>query len=249
MTLPTTPREAVARLIDPEAFREPISDGHEIMLGERTAKAVAKADQILALLNPQEGADAERIKEVLAEGDGIWRTCSGCYETEDGQNVHDYPRSKVFGDILGGGCGECGGLGVVWDTTDYGDMADSMARDLAAPPAVPDPADWPVAKDGPHKITDERCWLARKLVDSKLSDKEAFSCVRHHPDVSGSAIADPHAELVGAAVKYRDINRNGSGVGWAARRSKAVLELISAADRLIETNTVSAVNIDTPPNK
>jgi hypothetical protein len=78
---------------------------------------------------------AARIAEVLAEGDGVWLSCSGCLELEDGQNVHGYPFSKAFGCELGGGCGECGGLGARWDTTDY----DAMARDIMAasePPTV-----------------------------------------------------------------------------------------------------------------
>lgn len=66
------------------------------------------------------------IIERLAEGDGIWRSCSGCHETEDGQNVHGYPHSDVFGCTLGSGCSECGGIGAVWDTTDYGAMAEEL---------------------------------------------------------------------------------------------------------------------------
>lgn len=72
------------------------------------------------------------VKERIAEGDGFWRSCSGCYETEDGQNVHGYPHSDVFGCELGGGCGECGGIGAVWDTTDYA----AMGEELANSPAV-----------------------------------------------------------------------------------------------------------------
>lgn len=68
------------------------------------------------------------IKERVAEGDGFWRSCSGCYETEDGQNVHEYPQSDVFDCVLGGGCSECGGIGAVWDSTDY----DAMASELVA---------------------------------------------------------------------------------------------------------------------
>lgn len=67
------------------------------------------------------------VKERIAEGDGFWRSCSGCCETEDGQNVHGYPHSEVFDCTLGGGCSECGGIGAVWDTTDYGAMADDLA--------------------------------------------------------------------------------------------------------------------------
>ena len=77
------------------------------------------------------------VKEQLAEGDGMWRSCSGCLELEDGQNVHGYPHSDVFGCELGGGCSECGGIGAVWDTTDYAAMGEEDSRECAAPAYVP----------------------------------------------------------------------------------------------------------------
>jgi hypothetical protein len=75
---------------------------------------------------------AQGVKERIAEGDGFWKSCSGCYETEDGQNVHGYPYSPVFGCDLGNGCSECGGIGAVWDSTDYGQMADEMHAEMIA---------------------------------------------------------------------------------------------------------------------
>lgn len=70
----------------------------------------------------------ERVKEVVAECDvGFWRTCSGCYETVDGQAVGHYPYSEIFGCTLGGGCSECGGIGAIWDTTDYEDMGRALS--------------------------------------------------------------------------------------------------------------------------
>lgn len=68
------------------------------------------------------------VRERLAEGDGVWITCTGCHESEDGHDVGYYPHSEVFGCKLGGGCGECGGIGAIWDTTDYGAMADDMIK-------------------------------------------------------------------------------------------------------------------------
>lgn len=67
-----------------------------------------------------------RIAELVAEGDGFWRSCSGCYETEDGHPVGTYPFSQELGCPLGGGCRECGGIGATWDSTDYADMAEWM---------------------------------------------------------------------------------------------------------------------------
>jgi len=74
----------------------------------------------------------DNVKERIAEGDGFWRTCSGCHETENGYDVGRYPFSDVFDCTLGGGCSECGGIGAVWDTTDYGAMADELAAEMNA---------------------------------------------------------------------------------------------------------------------
>lgn len=78
------------------------------------------------------------IKHQLDERAGCWRTCSGCYETCEGYPVGKYPHSDIFQCTLGAGCGECGGIGAVWDNTDYSEMADWI---LSRPsPAVPEEA-------------------------------------------------------------------------------------------------------------
>lgn len=74
-------------------------------------------------------AIAANVREQVNDGDGFWKPCSGCYEMEDGQNVHGYPHSKVFGCVLGSGCGECGGIGAIWDTTDYAAMGEELSRE------------------------------------------------------------------------------------------------------------------------
>ena len=73
------------------------------------------------------------VKEQVEEGSGFWRSCSGCYDTEDGRPTGHYPHSKTFECALGSGCGECGGLGAVWDNTDYADMADWMQKRESEP--------------------------------------------------------------------------------------------------------------------
>lgn len=45
---------------------------------------------------------------------------------------------------------------------------------------------WPIATDGPHAISDHRLWLARQLMDSKLSEAEAYDIVRHSPALSNA---------------------------------------------------------------
>lgn len=73
------------------------------------------------------------VKERLAEDDGRWLTCTGCHESEDGYDIGFYPHSEVFGCKLGGGCGECGGLGAIWDTTDYAAMGEELAAEIFPP--------------------------------------------------------------------------------------------------------------------
>lgn len=66
----------------------------------------------------------QRVAEVVEEGDGFWQACSGCQEGADGYvPTTDYPYSHVFRCQPGGGCSECGGIGVIWDDTDYEDYA------------------------------------------------------------------------------------------------------------------------------
>lgn len=60
-----------------------------------------------------------RVRELIKEGDGYWRSCSGCHETEDGHPVGHYDHSPALGCDLGGGCSECGGIGATWDSVDY----------------------------------------------------------------------------------------------------------------------------------
>lgn len=78
--------------------------------------------------------ELQGIKETMAEGDGFWRTCSGCHESNEGHSTG--PFSRVFNCTLGGGCSECGGIGAIWDTTDYEAMAAAMmGADAEAPRA------------------------------------------------------------------------------------------------------------------
>lgn len=54
-------------------------------------------------------------KDIEAfKGDGEWRSCTGCHDTEDGHPTARYLHSKVLGCEVGSGCHECGGLGVAW---------------------------------------------------------------------------------------------------------------------------------------
>jgi len=70
---------------------------------------------------------AETVKEVGLNGDnGCWVSCTGCHESCEGAPTG--PFVSAFGCHLGCGCRECGGIGALWDTADYADMAEWMQR-------------------------------------------------------------------------------------------------------------------------
>lgn len=57
-----------------------------------------------------------------------------------------------------------------------------------------EPVAWPISVDGPNKITDQRAWLARQLLDSKLTDGEAFGIVAYHPDIRSASTSPPNPQ-------------------------------------------------------
>ncbi|WP_176060303.1 hypothetical protein [Paraburkholderia sp. BCC1876] len=79
------------------------------------------------------------VAEVINSGSGQWRTCAGCHESADGHPVGDYVYSERFQCDLGSGCGDCGGIGAVWDNTDYAAMGDqnSNGSKRVDPVAIP----------------------------------------------------------------------------------------------------------------
>lgn len=70
---------------------------------------------------------AEQVAEAMEDDGGAWRSCTGCHETNEGYSTGHFPYSAALKCELGSGCRECGGIGAVWDNTDYADMADFMA--------------------------------------------------------------------------------------------------------------------------
>jgi len=93
--------------------------------------------------NDERALWVSRVMEIReeCEGAGVWNPCSGCQESVDGYvSQTDYPYSAAFGCQPGGGCSECGGLGVKWDTTDYDEMARSIMSDMVEEEAVLDAA-------------------------------------------------------------------------------------------------------------
>lgn len=110
--------------------------------GIEAAKAAAQSDYeacILAALEPvtQPAPDLwpekHDVAEIIKEGRGFWKPCNGCHESNEG--YHTGPHHPVLQCAVGLGCHECGGIGAVWDTTDYADMGEFIAalEPVAAP--------------------------------------------------------------------------------------------------------------------
>ncbi|SPR97391.1 hypothetical protein [Cupriavidus taiwanensis] len=76
------------------------------------------------------------VMEEVERGKGFWTPCTGCYDTEDGRPTQRYSHSEIFCCELGSGCSECGGIGAVWDDTDYEAMARLMVGQEATPPTT-----------------------------------------------------------------------------------------------------------------
>jgi len=70
----------------------------------------------------------EDLAETMEES-GFWQSCSGCHETNEGASTGWYPVHPFFKCEQGSGCGECGGIGVIWDDTDYEDMVNWMREE------------------------------------------------------------------------------------------------------------------------
>lgn len=71
---------------------------------------------------------------------------------------------------------------------------------LAHPPAQQDrEGAGDITTDGPHEINDHRRWLARQLLDSKLSEDEAYGIVAYSPAIT-DALQQPEPAPVGEVV-------------------------------------------------
>jgi len=98
-----------------------------IMARTPNAEAVTEGMAEAALIK-------KSVKDVIQEDGGFWNSCSGCHETVGGYS--SVPVSTIFKCQLGIGCHECGGIGAVWDNTDY----EAIYKDITSEPSSPPPA-------------------------------------------------------------------------------------------------------------
>ena len=170
MTKPhTTLSEAVRALpsIAPEAY-----DKWEAASYHAAYKAgLAAAADLVEQHEAQEPVELVGVQEQMKEGAGFWHSCSGCHETEDGHPVGSYPYSDVFKCALGNGCSECGGIGAVWDNTDYDAMAVGLESDSAQPTLAATQAG-----DAKKPMTKEQRQEAAKHTDWCMHCGQGWDC-------------------------------------------------------------------------
>lgn len=127
-------------------------------------------------------SERARVAEVVSQGDGWWKSCSGCHETVDGAETGYYPHSATFNCHVGGGCGDCGGIGVVWESAAgldawCAEQAAEMSRE--------------------QKLSDEATALRERaaamegaLKAANLTLARAFDRIHSLPRSSDTALAD-----------------------------------------------------------
>lgn len=113
----------------------------------------------------------KRVEEATEDG-GFWKSCSGCHDTNEGVPMGPY--SAALKCFLGVGCHECGGLGAIWDNTDYSDAGSML--DYTPDVAATDPhrpAEMEALKAGAVRIDREAA--ARAIHDGPLCADEMFN--------------------------------------------------------------------------
>ncbi|MGE8519727.1 MAG: hypothetical protein ACN6OK_05740 [Alcaligenes faecalis] len=141
--------------------------------------ALRKEIDSLRAQPPVSGADGlpielRGISEAIGNGDGVWRSCSGCHELNEGMATG--PFSKTFKCHLGVGCAECGGIGAIWDTTDYDAMADLMAIEYQQRTENTEPA----GQDQGDSWSGWACQYPGKL--PRLYGAKDIAVANHHPE-------------------------------------------------------------------
>ncbi|OAS92982.1 hypothetical protein A6I77_24505 [Achromobacter xylosoxidans] len=162
------------------------------------------------------------VPETIKEGDGFWRSCTGCHELNEGRDTGPY--SAVLGCHLGQGCGECGGIGAIWDSTDYQTVADDMARDMGQSVSVAPLASAPeVAEAQPvaYLTRDEEgspCMLFFDVVEAR-----GYCAIGEEPEPLFLHAA-PQACALNAEYTRGRVDGFDAGHGAALEKAAAALE-------------------------
>ena len=100
-----------------------------------------------------------------------------------------------------------------------------------ASPSVPDGEGLPpISLDGPNLPNEWRVWMARQLLDSRLTDKEAYGCVVWQPEISDiwKAAHPPQGEAEMRSRAIQILRR-----AWNAGHDKQTFGVETAADAII----------------
>lgn len=150
--------------------------------------------------------ELQGVPEALSNGDGFWRSCSGCHESNEGHATGPY--SKTLQCHLGVGCRECGGIGAIWDDTDYDAMADYMARDMSTPqPAAPVTIPETVASD--HSVRGTGAYISKSDLLYILCELRDASLYRAAQMVADALTAPQPAEPANIYVEARECHECG----------------------------------------
>lgn len=114
------------------------------------------------------------VAKAIDEDGGWWKSCSGCHETNEGQETGHYPYSELFRCHVGGGCIECGGLGVRWEYYSEEQYAEMEAALHPSPPT----ASGAVAPVGEDQIS-----KAAHRVFARLCEFDDRTSPEEYPDM------------------------------------------------------------------
>lgn len=112
----------------PEAIAQPMLADLAILARDEIKSLRAQFDALKPLVKHHKYM-VSAVAERMEENDGFWHACSGCQESDEGYVSPElWPRSEIFQCQPGAGCHECGGIGVIWDTTDWEAVEKSMTE-------------------------------------------------------------------------------------------------------------------------
>jgi hypothetical protein len=126
---------------------------------------------ILALPSPAATGEAETVDEVLITPSALQDLLCAAYEAGC-TAVHDNHQADPDPSFTEAS----------WDYVASLDFTETTRPAVSAPPP-PSVDGWAISHDGPNPINDHRKWLARQLLDSKLTDEESYGIVAFSPTI------------------------------------------------------------------
>ena len=146
------------------------------------------------------------VAETLAGQGGDWRSCSGCHELNEGHDTGPY--SAVLKCHLGNGCSECGGIGAIWDTTNYAGMAAHALQAAAVhgqSASTEAPSGWLDLQDDP-RVNEIVSGLYRRFKDwsQRGFSAEDVTWCEVKADVIRLITATPPAAIPAAPSEHHD---------------------------------------------